>query len=242
MFTPKSFSELQKAILSGEIHELLRNGQARFQEDTLLYSQYCKTNSEEKDLILKSQIQANKSRYNIDSSCLLINSFPYTATLTHLPFCKHFVLWVDFDLETSQIVSEIQKWCNAIFPNNFYQFCFFENEVGNRSIQNIKHYQVFINLKPFDIWLNTILQTMVTIQAYSLELCTNFKPTIQVLRSKLQNLWQSVVEEWQLVKALNQSKQRLNERPEKSDLIVLERLEQLQVKSQDSNLNLETTI
>lgn len=242
MFTPKSFSELQKAILSGEIHELLRNGQARFQEDTLLYSQYCQVDSEKKDLILKSQIQANKSRYNIDSSCLMINPFLYTATLTHLPFCKHFVLWVDSDLETPQIVSEIQKWCNAIFPNNFYQFCFFESEVGNRSIQNIKHYQVFINLKPFDIWLNTILQTMVTIQAYSLELCTNFKPTLKVIQSKLQNLWQSVVEEWQLVKALNQSKQRLNERPEKSDLIVLERLEQLQVKPQDSSLNLEETI
>jgi len=244
MFQPKSFRQLQKAILTQEIHELLRNGQARNQEDTLLYNAYNQINSDKKQLILQSQIKSQKTRYNIDSSALLPNPFSYTSTLTHLPFCKHFVLWVNSDLETPQIVLELQKWCNVIFPNNFYQFCFFENKTGNRSIPEIKHYHVFINLKPFDLWLNTTSQTMATAQAYLLELCTNFKPTLKVIQSKLQNLWQSVVEEWQLIKQLNQSKQRLNERSEKSDLQVLESLEKLQIKPQDqpSNLNLGETI
>jgi hypothetical protein len=55
MFQPKSFLELQKAILSGQIHGLIGKGQARNQEDTLLYQAYNQIDSEKKLLILQQK-------------------------------------------------------------------------------------------------------------------------------------------------------------------------------------------
>ncbi|GAB4147602.1 MAG: hypothetical protein OHK0017_09480 [Patescibacteria group bacterium] len=88
-------------------------------------------------------LQFIKERVPAGGIRLIKNDFPYTKLLRHLPYVKQCCLWSYQHLSNSQVQEYLQEELSG------YDYFWYENELTNKSIPEIFHVQVFINVEAF---------------------------------------------------------------------------------------------
>lgn len=82
-----------------------------------------------------------KRQMNNKSAALVQNNFPYSNILQHLPKVRHYCLW---SLNKKLAESKIKKLVKKDFPDN--KWFYSERKVGHKSVPEIWHCHVFVNL------------------------------------------------------------------------------------------------
>ena len=127
---PRTFDELEANI---QDYRMIKHS-LRLSQDQIKYE------SESSTDIVKNRIATIREKVKTTGEVFTTNNFPYTWLLQYLPNAEHHIYWYDGDK------TRFENFKNELEKIDGLRYCYFENQPVNRSIPDIIHYQVFVEI------------------------------------------------------------------------------------------------